>query len=114
MKLLFDENLSPRLVRLLGIEFPGSSHVSVLGPPPPTDEAVWTYAAEHDFVIASKDGDFQQLSLVHGSPPKVVWLRIGNRSTDFVAALLKASRLRVEEFAEVNTESLLILGGPEG
>ena len=32
----------------------------------------------NDFAIVTMDGDFHQLRLLNGSPPKVVWLRVGN------------------------------------
>ena len=73
MKLLFDENLSPRLVDLLLIVFPESSHVRNVGLAKAADDRVWSYAQEHGFVIVSKDSDFDQRSFVLGAPPKVVW-----------------------------------------
>ena len=78
MKRLFDENLSPKLPRLLATLFPGSAHVRECGLLGQTDEDLWEYAAAHAFTIISKDSDFQQRSLLCGHPPKVVWLRIGN------------------------------------
>ena len=78
MKLLFDENLSPKLPRLLATLFPGSAHVRECGLLGQSDEDVWEYATAHAFTIISKDSDFQQRSLLCGHPPKVVWLRIGN------------------------------------
>ena len=33
----------------------------------------------------SKDSDFRQLAFLHGPPPKVVWLRIGNVTTVEIA-----------------------------
>ena len=68
MKLLFDENLSPRLVHQLS-DFPGSAHVDVLGLHGKPDAEIWAYAREHGFVIVSKDDDFRQLSFLHGAPP---------------------------------------------
>src|SRR6516162_7018806 len=90
MKLLFDENLSPRLVNLLAVEFPGSEHVRNVGLAAAPDPAVWSYASKHGLVIVSKDSDFQHRALLLGHPPKVVWLRLGNCSTATVAALLHA------------------------
>lgn len=93
MKLLFDQNLSHRLVGLLGREFPGSLHVRDLGLAAAADTAVWQYALENGFIIASKDTDFQQRALLRGCPPKVIWVRLGNCSTADVEMLLR-SRMR--------------------
>ena len=47
MKLLFDQNLSRRLVEHLREAFPGSGHVTTFQLESATDEAIWEYAKEH-------------------------------------------------------------------
>ncbi len=89
MKLLFDENLSPRLVAELSAEFPGSVHVHGVGLGAAPDSTVWEYARDNCFVIVSKDSDFADLSVLYGAPPKIVWIRHGNCSTAAIAALLR-------------------------
>ena len=81
MKLLFDENLSPKLSRLLTDLFPNSLHVRDVGMKATSDPVVWDYAKDSDLIIVSKDADMHDLSLVFGNPPKVIWLRLGNCST---------------------------------
>jgi len=78
MKLLLDENLSRRVVPFLQDCYPGSSQVVLEGLERADDHVVWTYARDNGFVIVTKDSDFHELSLVRGSPPKVIWLRVGN------------------------------------
>ena len=78
MKLLFDQNLSPRLPRLLADLYPESMHVREVGLREGTDAAIWEHAKKNRFVIVSKDSDFQQRSLLFGHPPKFVWRRVGN------------------------------------
>ena len=58
MKLLFDQNLSPRLPRLLADLYPDSVHVRAIGLREATDSEIWEYAKQHGFVIVSKDSDF--------------------------------------------------------
>ena len=89
MKLLFDQNLSPRLVRLLTAEFPGSEHVRNIGMRTAPDPVIWAYAAANGFAVASKDADFG-IRAALGHPPKVVWVRLGNCPTSAVAALLQS------------------------
>jgi predicted nuclease of predicted toxin-antitoxin system len=81
VKLLFDENLSPRLARLLDDLFPGSSHVHSVGMGVAPDGGIWDYARDNGFVIVTKDVDFYHRALRLGHPPKIVWLRLGNCST---------------------------------
>lgn len=97
MKLLFDENLSPRLPSLLEELFPGSRHVRECGLRGCADEEVWRYAGEHGFVLVSKDSDFQQRSLLFGHPPKVVWLRIGNCDRNRILHLLTANQNAIQD-----------------
>jgi len=89
LKLLFDQNLSHRLVGLLADLCSDSMHVREAGLHEAQDLVVWRYARERGLTIVSKDSDFHQLSFAHGSPPKVVWLRVGNGSTAAVAILLR-------------------------
>jgi predicted nuclease of predicted toxin-antitoxin system len=88
MKLLFDENLSPKLPRLLHSQFPGSVHVRDCGLKGRTDQAIWEYARVNGFTLVSKDGDFYQRSLLLGAPPKLVWLCLGNCTRDQLLNLL--------------------------
>jgi predicted nuclease of predicted toxin-antitoxin system len=71
MKLLFDQNLSPRLARVLADIYPESVHVREVQMRDATDTQIWEHAKIHDFVIVSKDSDFQARSLLYGSPPKL-------------------------------------------
>jgi predicted nuclease of predicted toxin-antitoxin system len=88
VRLLLDQNLSPLLVQALLPFYPGSTHVRDVGLHIADDEVVWTYAAQHGFVIVSKDADFHQRSFLLGAPPKVIWIRRGNCSTREIEALL--------------------------
>ena len=112
MRLLFDENLSPRLVGRLGVLYPDSQHVERVELKGQSDLELWEYAARHGFTLVSKDNDFRQLSFVRGQPPKVIWLSVGNAGTDAIADLLTAQRPRVEAFHSNPEESLLVLGLP--
>jgi predicted nuclease of predicted toxin-antitoxin system len=109
MKLLFDENLSPKLVRLLADLFPDSLHVRDVGLKAADDPDIWTYAADHDLIICSKDSDMHQRSFVFGGPPKVVWVRLGNCSTSDVEALLRRNFIAINTFYVDDYASFLIL-----
>lgn len=109
MKLLFDENLSPALSRLIADLFPNSVHVRDVGMKATDDPIVWDYAKDNDFMIVSKDADMHDLSLVFGNPPKVVWLRLGNCSTRQVEELLRLDFDVIKLFYADENVSLLVL-----
>ena len=89
MKLLFDENLAPSLVLILADVFPQSNHVARIGLDAAPDREVWEYAREHNYTLVSKDSDFHELSLLYGSPPKVIWIRRGNCTTRQIEFILR-------------------------
>ena len=109
MKLLLDENLSRRLVPALEALYPGSTHVSEVGLEHADDEAVWRHAREHGFAIVTKDADFTERSLAEGPPPKVVWIRRGNCSTQAIEALLRERREEILAFEEDASAAFLAL-----
>ena len=109
MRLLFDENLSPKLSEILAVDFPESTHVRNVGMRGAGDGEVWTFAREQRFVIVSKDTDFRERSFLEGSPPKIIWLDVGNAGTIEIAELLRRERLRAENFEAQAEASLLIL-----
>jgi predicted nuclease of predicted toxin-antitoxin system len=109
MKLLFDENLSPKLPSRLSDVFPNSLHVREVGMNATIDPIVWDYAKDNDLMIVSKDSDMHDLSLVFGNPPKVIWLRLGNCSTRQVESLLRRELEAVQLFYEDKELSLLAL-----
>ncbi len=109
MKLLLDENLSRHLVTRLAEPFPGTTHVTTVGLDQATDRAVWDYARGNDFVIVSKDSDFNDLAFMQGPPPKVIWVRIGNASTGAIEAQLVAAADTIRTFAASDQDAVLVL-----
>ena len=109
MKLLLDENLSPRLVRLLEDVYRECTHVHLLGMDRAPDTEIWAYAAGHGYAIVSKDADFHQRSLVLGAPPKVIWLRQGNSSVRDTATLLRERYLVIQQFINHRDAAFLAL-----
>jgi predicted nuclease of predicted toxin-antitoxin system len=109
VKLLFDANLSPALVKRLSTEYPDSAHVRDVDLRAASDEQIWSYANANGFAIVSKDTDFRERSFVEGFPPKVIWLDVGNAGTEPIVTLLQREGPRVREFAVLADASLLIL-----
>ncbi|HEX8351870.1 MAG TPA: DUF5615 family PIN-like protein [Pyrinomonadaceae bacterium] len=89
MKLLFDHNLSPRLIKRLADLYPESNHVYLLGLDQSDDEEVWEFARRGNFLIVTKDADFSDICLFLGFPPNVIWIRRGNCKTAAIEAILR-------------------------
>jgi len=94
--------------------YPGSKHVRQVGLDEADDTTVWNYAKDNSFVIVSKDEDFHQRSFLSGWPPKVVWLRLGNCSTQDIEHALRQGRVAMIDFAAQDDAAFLIIGRKEG
>jgi predicted nuclease of predicted toxin-antitoxin system len=109
MKLLFDHNLSPRLVLILADLYPNSQHVFPLQMDQDDDRLIWDYALQNDYTIVTRDSDYNDLSLVRGFPPKVIWIRRGNCSTKEIEAILRSSTHDIHEFFQNPSLGILTL-----
>jgi predicted nuclease of predicted toxin-antitoxin system len=109
VKLLFDENLSPRLARVLSDLYPDSTHVHGCGLGSEDDSDVWQFAKANLFTIVSKDSDFSRSEVLHGHPPKFIWIRAENCSTQ-ETRLSSERRTVIKEFINADQESYLALG----
>ena len=99
MKLLFDQNLSHKLVLAVADLFPGSAHVRDAGLASAEDRAVWDFAKSQSYCIISKDDDFHQRSFLYGHPPKVIWVRLGNCTTAQVETAIRRHASDIATFA---------------
>jgi predicted nuclease of predicted toxin-antitoxin system len=109
MKLLLDNNLSPKLVRKLADSFPNSSHVSQLGLEAASDLEVWNVARREGYCLVTKDADFNELLIAKGFPPKVIWIRLGNCTTNEILGLLEKHIETIHNFEKEESAGLLEL-----
>jgi predicted nuclease of predicted toxin-antitoxin system len=110
VKLLIDENLPSGLAHTAQARFPGSAHVSSVGLIHADDRAVFEFARREGFTIVTRDNDFDRLSDLHGAPPKVVLLKVGNARVRQLRQLIVDRADDVASFIENDEEPLLRLG----
>lgn len=106
-KLLFDHNLPMQLITRLKNIFPDANHVYLAGLSESTDLEIWQFARENDYAIVTKDSDFNDLSILFGAPPKVIWLRIGNASVADCEQHLQKSHQAIIDFLDAPNTQLL-------
>jgi predicted nuclease of predicted toxin-antitoxin system len=109
VKLLFDQNLSHRLCRLLADISPQTNQVRLTGLETASDNAIWDYARSEGFTIVTLDADFADLAALRGAPPKIIWLRCGNQSTAFVERLLRDHAAHIEAIEKSDDAACLEL-----
>jgi len=98
MKLLFDQNISHRLVKQLSDILPDCKQVREIGLENQSDKLIWEFARDNHFTIVTFDCDFYDFSLVWGHPPKIVWIRATNQTTKKVEALIRNHLSTLAEF----------------
>lgn len=83
--------------------FPEAKQVKELGLENATDNHIWEYAKSNGFTIITFDADFYDLVTLYGHPPKVVWLRIGNTSTQNLRNVISRHSELIRQFI-LNTD----------
>ena len=78
MKLLVDNQLPEALAAFLTANGIEARHVRRLGLGGVADADIWRFATAEGFGIVTMDEDFQHLAARYGTPPQVVWVRLGN------------------------------------
>ena len=107
MKLLLDQNLSFRLLEKLEPVYPGSTQVRLINLDQADDPVIWQFAKDNDFIIVTKDSDFHEFSLLYGHPPKIIWLKCGNKPKWYVLGLLLNHQERIKTFYDDSDGSCL-------
>lgn len=98
MKLLFDQNLSYRIIKKILNSFPDSKHISEVKLTNSDDKAIWYYAQKENFIIVTHDSDFDDLFLLNGFPPKIIKFKIGNLSNEEAVSIILKNEKSIREF----------------
>lgn len=98
MRLLFDQNISFRLIRKISDIFPEAKQVRQLNLENATDRDIWDFAKLHDYSIVTFDSDFFDLSVILGHPPKIIWIRTDNTTTKNLEKFLRRNKNLIEDF----------------
>jgi predicted nuclease of predicted toxin-antitoxin system len=99
MNLLFDQNISFRILKWIDDIFPGSISVH--------DLEIWKFVKLNNYAIVTSDADFIDISNLRGYPPKIIWLRLGNTSTKNIAERIRAEQNNIVTFLSNNESAFL-------
>jgi predicted nuclease of predicted toxin-antitoxin system len=105
VRLLFDQNISFRIISKIKLKFPEAKQVRELGIENYSDLEIWKFAKEKEYTIVTFDGDFYDLSNFKGFPPKIIWLRFGNTKTDFIASIINSRLSIINDFINASEYS---------
>ena len=109
MNLLFDQNISPRILKILPKQFSKCQQVRFVGLEDSSDFEIFQFARENDFAVVTFDSDFVDLNAMHGTPPKIVYLNTGNLTTNNITELLMDNILRINHYLDSDSDDILEL-----
>ena len=109
MNLLFDQNISQRILKILPDNFSSCKHVRLIGLENASDIKIFEYAKNNNLAIVTFDADFVDLNALQGAPPKIIYLNTGNLTTKNVAQLLSDNAIRISDYLAVETDEILEL-----
>lgn len=109
MRLLFDENLSPSLGRLLSRDYPGSIHVRAADLIGASDVSICAFAREHNLIICTRDYDFVELADLLNAAPHIIYLLDERLSAAQCAERLLAHKTAIEQ-AFANGKVVYVIG----
>jgi len=107
MKLLFDQNISFRITRLLSSSFADCYHVKSVGLNDCDDMEIWQFAKQNGFTVVTFDADFFDISILRSCPPKIIWLRTGNLTTSEIAERIVLNSSNIASFIDNPDQSCL-------
>ena len=101
IRLIVDENISWRLKKLLpNWELLPSNEIQKNQRL--TDSRIWKFAQSNFYHILTFDEDFTELQNLLGFPPKIIWMRTGNLTTNEIAAKLLSFENSIIDFLSDN------------
>ena len=106
-KLLFDNNISHRVLPRIAKLFADSTHVMLEKLDEASDLEVWEFAKANNYTIVTKDSDFNDLVIFKGIPPKVIWLKIGNCKVVEIEKILKEYEQTIKVFLDEEESAIL-------
>jgi predicted nuclease of predicted toxin-antitoxin system len=109
MRLLFDQNISYRVVKQLQANWPEFTHISNCKLTDAPDNVIWQYAKQSNYCIVTHDDDFDDLFSLYGFPPKVVKLKTGNLSNSQTILILNKHTETIKQFLNNSEEGFLTI-----
>ncbi len=98
MKLLFDQNISFRLIKKIARLYPEAKQVREIGLENATDWEIFEFAINNGYAIVTFDSDFCDLNNLNNFPIKIIWLRTGNITTKNPELIFKEKHGLIQSF----------------
>ena len=109
MRILLDQNLSPKLIRKLVDLFPGLESVYDHNLTGIADPPIFRWAQEQQIkAIITNDRDFIRLVERFGPPPKIIRIEKCDFPSSVIEQLIRREAIRIHEFLQSERAVLLL------
>ena len=109
MKLLFDQNISPKILKHLPPDLADCQQVRLVDLEDSADLAIFRYAGANHYAVVTFDSDFVDLNALYGVPPKIIWLNTGNLTTKNISELVVRNIETIKMYLAAQTDDILEL-----
>ena len=99
-EITFDQNISFQVIKKVKHLYPEAVSVREVHLENATDIELLNFAKKSAYSIVTFDADFAEINILKDQPPKIIWLRIGNTSTDNLAKVFQDYYESIKEFIE--------------
>ena len=106
-KLLFDNNISHRVLPRIADIFSDTTHVMLENLDESSDEKIWYFARTNNYTIVTKDSDFNDLAIYKGTPPKIIWIKLGNCKVIDIENILRKNVDAIKIFLDESNSAIL-------
>ena len=106
-KLLFDNNISHRVIARVSDIFPNTNHVMLENLDEVSDNKVWMFARNNNYTIVTKDSDFNDIAIYRGTPPKIIWIKVGNCKISEIENILRVNEIEIKVFLDEPNGAIL-------
>ena len=106
-KLLFDNNISHRVIARVSDIFPNANHVMLENLDEVSDNKVWMFARNNNYTIVTKDSDFNDIAIHRGTPPKIIWIKVGNCKISEIENILRVNEIEIKVFLDEPNGAIL-------
>ncbi len=108
-RVILDENVSESVAARIETAFGRVLHVRTVLGTGVADDDIWRFARREQLVLVTRDGDFERMSMMYGSPPKVVWIGVHNMSNAGLAELLVTRKPAIDRLVADEQAAFLAL-----
>ena len=109
MKLLFDQNISPKILKLLSEYTLDCQQVRFVDLENAADMQIFQFAKANYFSIVTFDLGFIDLNGLYGTPPKIIYLNTGNMTTKRISELITDNILKIKYYLDSDSDEILEL-----